>query len=97
MGRVLLGYPTVLIALLGQELGHQLGVSGVRSVGLTAVDADVVAPAKCPGVGQSEGCAAMLKRRDVVDLEETGLTHTPGSANGPDLARPASLLPIDVG
>ena len=70
----MLGYPTVLIALLGQELGHQLGVSGVRSVGLTAVDADVVAPAKCPGVGQSEGCAAMLKRRDVVDLEETGLT-----------------------
>ena len=70
----MLGYPTVLIALLGQELGHQLGVSGVRSVGLTAVDADVVAPAKCPGVGQSEGCATMLKMCDVVDFEETGPT-----------------------
>ena len=35
---------------------------------------NVVAPAKCPGVGESEGCATMLKRGDVVDLEETGLT-----------------------
>ena len=70
MGRVLLGYPTVLIALLGQELGHQLGVSGVRSMGLTAVDADVVGPAERRCVGERVRFAPMLKRRDVVDFED---------------------------
>ena len=38
------------------------------------MDADVVRPAERRRVGESEGCATMLKMCDVVDFEETGPT-----------------------
>ena len=41
------------------------------------MDADVVRPAERRRVGESEGCATMLKMCDVVDFEETGPTATP--------------------
>ena len=51
---------------------NQPRVAWVGCVRGAAVDANVVATAKGRGVGELIGFAAMFKRRDVVDLEETG-------------------------
>ena len=55
---------------LNHQLGHQRRVPWVGCLWHTAMNSNVVAPAKCPGVGESEGCATMLKRGDVVDCED---------------------------
>ena len=74
MGRVLLGYPTVLIALLAQQLGHQRRVPWVYLVRLAAMSAEVAWPAGRPEVVQVEGIATSFKRHHVVNFQTTRLT-----------------------
>ena len=59
---------------LRQKLLNQRRVPWVGCVGLAAVDANVVRPAERRCVGERVRFPAMLKRRDVVDLEEARLT-----------------------
>ena len=73
MGRVLLGYPTVLIALLGQELGHQHRIAWIGLVGHSAMNSNVVSPTERRCVGERVRFATMLKMRDVVDFEDARL------------------------
>ena len=56
-----------------QELLNQRRVAWVGCVRGSAVDANVVATAEGRDVGELIGLAAMLKRRDVVDLEDARL------------------------
>ena len=57
---------------LSHQLGHQRRVPWVGCLWGTTMNSNVVRPAECRRVGESEGCTPMLKSRDVVDFEETG-------------------------
>ncbi len=67
-----------------QKLLNQRRVAWVGCVRHTAMNSNVVRPAERRCVGESEGCATMLKRRDVVDLQDARLA-APFSLTAPTI------------